>query len=491
MNPPGSGGSQGGVTGSGGHAGEAGSASLEAGGSNGAAAGSSGGLGGDAAGGASGGSGGSAGDPVLPTSCFYPTAPAPNPAVTDYRLGGSPLEAAFEPGCVFGLGAVVDLPLLPEDLDNVLFHYDVNGDGVEDLFIGGRDGGEQQSIRSYLSRADGGDVSFSAGVCELTLGAPVRSVFVRHLNADMIPDLVVGTQFGILVLLNLPDGLRGVGSLDFGDAADTSVALLDVAVGNWGTPGLRDVFVGFDAALGEGINLRMGVARFQARDGETEYTASTPLTTDILEPHEFGIESGYITGLPRADRTDMFSVLLERPGSLGWLWDEQGTTIVPTPPGVSENTSLARTARIGDTAALALGTDQDIAFYALPERPSDSPPAHLTTALMVFPAAGREFGGGARQHNRYLIDLDADGDDDIVELGSLGGGAPFELVFHEQTNQGFEPQAPLQTAPGRFATEDPFLTVNGRRGRIFVRAASLDDGGFHAASVQALTCAPR
>jgi hypothetical protein len=476
---------RGGTSGTAGTTAQGGSAGLGTGGS----AGTPGAGGeGNAAGTAS-ASGGSAGEPALPTSCLYPTAPPPINRVTDYHLAGTSLEIPLESDCVFELGAPADLPLDPAELANMLFHYDVNGDGIEDPFFEVRNGGDfGQEFRLFLSQSDGDAVFFEATDCGLLLDAPVRSVFARYLNADGVPDLVVGTAFGIRIFLNLPDGLREVGSLLFDDP-DASLALLDVAIGNWGTPELRDVFVGFDVALG-GFELRSGFARFQARDGETEYTASTPLTTTgFTAPGGPGIESGYITSLPRKDRSDMFTVLLQRPGALGWLWDEEGTTIVPTPAGVSEETSLARIARVGPQVTLALGTQQDITFYALPERPSESPPRLITTALMAFPPLDRELGGGARRHSRFLVDLDADGDEDIVEIGRRESTGGLELVFQKQTNAtSFEPQAPIATEAGWLATEAPFLPVYGRGGRIFVREAWIDESGPHAARVQALAC---
>lgn len=379
-------------------------------------------------------------------SCLYPITGLP-------AIEGSDLAADS-----FQLSQPFAIDVAPVAWGDLAATLDLNGDLVSDLIY--LDNGRAPPRFRLAMSAPPPDVfDFHPSDCPALEQLPAGRLFLRDLDADAVPDLVVGTTRGVHAFLNHTGGLEPVLDYEF-----PTVGLLGSVI-NVGAVDLDgdqrvDLVVGFDVLRLDGErSIDVGVRSFlqqadgQFRQGEVFWSNSS-ISLDF-EPEAY---AGYLAvgrfGSSEAGSAILVSRNAMRPvGTVGDRTIFDGAPPVPVVvPEVDEQIFqlLSLPTRLGHADLLAVGEKN---VYLLDLSVS---PARLVTREPLRAPGGytHEVGGGPERPRYFLYDLDHDGDADFLEQAP--GGQLF--VRANTNNEQFSEARPYDiTVLG--GAEAPFLTV--------------------------------
>ena len=427
--------------------------------------------------------GNDAGSPSALPSCVLHAGLIVDPPM-GASLGGIDLAQKFEEGCEWRLGVPVEVPT-DDAHPRLVMHYDVNGDQVDDLFFGPEaNHAPISSLKLLVSKPYSRDILFEDAGCEIPLELAYESIFTRDLDGDTIPDWVVATPTGVKLLLYKQDGLHEVGGYDF-DETVVSAAVTDVAVVRF--EATSQVAVGYD--LFQDDDVVTGVVLFEptgtgddlAYEGKVLRSSALSASGSDLK------ESGYVTTVLHGGTPALFGLGWGVPGMLGWFWDGADLSNAATAATDDSVVNFAAPVFTGNSVALAVGFPSSVGIFGLSD---DLTLLESVDTFFTIDGLGREPGGGTRRTSRLLRDLDRDGNDDLIELGSAATGAEESFVISLQRSGGWERSeaVSLHGSLGAARTEDPFLHLANVTARIVIRDAGEIDGGPRSPALQSLKC---
>jgi hypothetical protein len=394
---------------------------------------------------------------LAPPSCLYPIkglTPFNDPGLAAQSYNSRPWDVNVAPATWGGLAAT----------------YDVNGDLISDLiYLDGGAASPRYRLARTVPEPNPNPFDFEDADCAQLAELPVGRLFLRDLDADGVPDFVVGTTRGLQAFLNHEAGLEPVLDFEFRSSA-LSAAIINVGAVDLDDDGRIDLVAGFDLLDGD-LSIDVGVLSFlQQPDGSLaiggRFTAQDP---PVFRHPPY---AGYLA-VGRFGSHEQGSAILVR----GITTDSQGTVgdqtrfdgALPVPvvvPEVDEKIFqlLSLPTSLGHAYLLAVGSDS---FFVLDL--SMTPP-RLVTRVPLFSegSTSHEIGGGPESPRYFLVDLDHDGDQDFVEHSRLN-----QLTVHPNlANQGFAPEQQIGTYLAT-QVEAPFLEVG--PGSAYVTSASADN----------------
>jgi len=452
--------------------------------------------------GADAGRNGSAGAPERDDhtpAAFVPAClqPKPTPAgletPTEIKVGATWLRPS-ERDCSWTVGEPLALPLDAGDGRELLFQFDLNGDHVDDLIFGDHAVGTRTASGTSLvvleSKLTDGELSYERSPCDGPWDISYRSFFARDLDRDGQPDFVIGRMNGITALLNRGDERPEVLHYDWppGETVDAWASILDVAVGDFDADGRDDIAVGYDRATGADVlTMETGVLLFRDRSARGTYGPPEQIAGAIID---LTLNASLLAVLPAgllavvpstAGASALISLYLVPEQATGLRYENGSSTnfaaaSVPVSPPI-----FARGAEFAGGPTLMIGSSEVIAII----QPS-FPYEHVAGVPLAYRhTSDHEMGGGTRVRSVFLLDLDGDGDDDLVERGTDGSLDGWGLWIHNRTSQAqFDAAALIQDAHESAPfNESPFVRAGGMLGRLFV-----NDRSKETATVWPLAC---
>lgn len=405
---------------------------------------------------------------VVP-NCVLPRAGAAQAPITALEVGPSVLRAS-ERDCAWTLGEPLALPIESGDATTLLFHLDVNGDGIDDLFYGDYSVSDMSASGKPLvrfdSHLDGNALSYERTDCGTTWAVSNRNYFARDLDRDGVLDFVIGGINGVSAVLDTPDQRHEVFHYDWPNTQGWA-AILDVAVGDFDHDGRDDVAVGYDRTY-DGTNIEGGVLLFRDRSAAGTYGEPEILDRGTTTFGAFSAPPYFPLGYVAAVPTSGLST------ALYWLVDDgiDGTTLrrYEGPSSTAVPLDFPSPSFLG-----ALGYADAFAFaVAGPNggfRVFDAESGALAGGFALSNAEHRpdhELGGGPRERQYFLLDLDGDGDEDFFERARPAWAASGELwVEPRRATSTFDPPIEL-TAADRSSRwlESPFVRAGSMPGRL-------------------------
>lgn len=442
---------------------------------------------------------------LVSTHCAYPSSgrnSAPSGIVTralewsprpSVPVGGS---AEIQTSCGYALSEGVSITLDDTDGDRVFaFSYDVNGDQIDDLFIRNASVyfGAEQVLELWVSHVEGGQLTYHHEPCDVFgVGSGGYHYFVRDIDADGVPDVIVGLENGILALRNTPAGFEPALAFDFGGEGWSS--LLDVALGDVTGDAALDLVVGFDRVDGSSGGVEFGVMAFPGTLGSSQFGEDAVSWLGGLTPTLPGSPQGTPLGefaiheSPTGSDTLVLQVQGEDGSGVEFQSQQDGRRWFPS-GGVEQVWS---TSTFGSLSALAISSQREAASGWIRWYLDDGLEVGAIETLLPVGTNRELGGGGAWRDNQFVLDADGNTSADFVELT-----APFaeeqrlaihlgDLIFHFQAPHVLE----LPRKPARRAF--PFAAVQGHTlGLVLYDGVepSLDTAGLPP-MVQQLRCAP-
>lgn len=413
--------------------------------------------------------------------CLQPTRDRDMAPPTDVRLGGTWLRES-ERDCNWTVGEPTYLPLEADDPGELLFQFDVNGDHVDDLIFGshaiGTSTASGQSLVLVESKLEDGDLTYERSSCGTPWDISYRSFYARDLDRDGTPDFVIGRVNGISALLNKGGERPEVLHYDWppGSNVDAWASILDVAVGDFDADGRDDIAVGYDRATGENDStIETGVLLFRDRSAQGTYGAPAVLARVPLyllmsfRPNDFSMPAGLLASIPRADGTNaLFSVFMmqQTSGKTGFQYEGGEALDFLAPSANFSEPIFARGLSFAGESTLAIGGTSSLALI----RPSAPFDALATLSMSFTHPSDHELGGGNRIRSVFLLDIDGDGDEDLVERGSINGYDPWPFWIRNRiSNAIFDEPAMVQgTYESSKFLESPFVRAGVFPARLFV-----------------------
>jgi hypothetical protein len=413
----------------------------------------------------------------------------------------------LSPGCRYELGRARELPLSrAEHSYNFAFSFDVNGDEFADLFFWQRERQPSDSsprLVMLLSEIGVGVLSYQLADCEALSVLPYGRVFVRDLNRDEVPDLVIGTSSlegvpprrgdtGVRAFVNSPSGFVEVLHQQWPDARELGkTTLLDVAVAdlNDDGAGLQDIALGYDRVSGEALRAEVGALLFEGSAAGPAYLeparkwsgplpglSDVPTANGQLAVGRVGEQNALVIGQAVREQTGVQHALLVRPQRAGGFLETSLELPEPTAPDVwhGQGPFDLWLMPFFDTNVLCAVYAGHLMVYDIEARGVGPLPVLLQQQLRAEHRIERTPGGGVVMQERLFMDLEGDGDTDFLEMISATEEHAADLVIH------------TSTANDRFLVSDrvlvpryrepwgptPFATVRGAEAGMLVRFAS-------------------
>jgi hypothetical protein len=267
--------------------------------------------------------------------------------------------------------------------------------------------------------------------CEALRELPGGRLILRDLNGDQVPDFVIGTETGIGVFLNEPDGVRQM--LDFGGPYRRG-ALINVGTADFNGDGRVDLVASWDSPVAEsGIDISVMTVLFvQSADGAL--TEQGRRTSDIIAAAP---EGPFIPGYFAVGKfDDGVSAILRR-----WVPQHERRFALQTrfgsedrelllPDEVEDEIDFVFTLNAsGNDRLLAVGRD---AAYVLTFEGNALD--LVTQVALAFPGfhVSHEGGGGPERPSMFTYDIDRDGDLDFLETNVERTQLALHLNFGNQ-----------------------------------------------------------
>lgn len=372
-----------------------------------------------------------------PISCLYPARQVDpldraEADVADYTLS-SPFPIAIPTARWGGLAGA----------------FDQNGDWVSDLLV--RDQ-EAQRYRLLLSGRPPDVLAFSEVDCAALDELPYGRLLLRDLDADGVPDFVIGIERGIVAFLNHPQGLEQV--LDFSFASPNArAALINLEAIDLDADGRVELLAGFDRIFSEAeIAFETGVVSFfQTADGS--FVQGESVSSPWSAANGSILYSGYFTAGRFGDsRAASALIAVSRSGSV-----------------VAHETSFAKDGSHRDF--VSSNAESIIQLFALPRGDgrdllgtiggkavhvidvADQQRELFSSALDMDGNSSHEFGGGPESPRYFFVDIDRDGDEDFLERTATGLRLQVNLE-----NAAFASPQLLDSVP-TWGSENPFINV--------------------------------
>jgi hypothetical protein len=379
-------------------------------------------------------------------SCLYPITGLP------------PIEGSDLAADSFQLSPPFAIDVTPTSWKELAATLDLNGDLVSDLIYLDNDT-TPPHFRLALSAPPPDVFDFRPTDCPALQQLQAGRLFLRNLDADSVPDFVVGTTRGVHAFLNHEAGLEPVLDYEF-PSVELLGSVLNVGAIDLDGDDRVELVVGFDVLRQDAEpSIDVGVRSYPQQadghfvQGELFWANSSFGGGFNHEPY-----AGYLA-VGRFGKNEAGSVImvsLDDTRAVGTVGDQtsfDGSAPVPlVVPEVDEQIFqlLSLPTLRGQAYLLAVGEGH---FYVLDL--STSPPRLVTRAPLAAPGGySHEIGGGPERPRYFLYDLDHDGDADFLE--QQPGGPLF--VHANDANQQF-PAARSYDVALLGGAEAPFLTV--------------------------------
>lgn len=404
----------------------------------------------------------------MTTACpLWPANAATPPAQVTFH--GTTIRSG-EHDCAWTLTSQFNLPIAP-DYTRVLFNYDVNGDGVDDLFVAPDPDyvvKVDKPITLVVSKLDAGVLSFEPTDCTLDAPFVYGTYRLRDVDGDGVTDFVLMVDDGIRVILNRPGGPVTTIVYDFPDRSVLGPNLEDVAVGAFDKDGMNELAVGFSRVIGDvSAQTQSGTLLFPR---PTQASTQAPIQLAVTTQDGNGLDVALNGQIGIFTPLQGGRALYGASTQYGWLY--QNGTKTTKAIGVYEDPSYLAAITIGGKERV-FGYFGDLSYVFDPQAPA---------AGSVIPNLP---GGDAGR----LLDIDGDGDLDLVEIGSAG--LPSFAIHNGDAVNGPSTtwQQLFPTELSLLRAETPFLAIGAAKGRLLV-----SDGSSRAptspVAVGALGCGP-
>jgi hypothetical protein len=266
----------------------------------------------------------------------------------------------------------------------------------------------------------------------------------------------------------------------FSATGDARAALLDTVVGDFDGDSRDDLAIGFDRTLDGFSQIELGAVLFSDIANVTDKSGPVSLGRTTFAPGQENMGSlrqlGYLTALDAGK--SLFGAVDDLQRSVrGWLYTGAESRQVAVGAAWPSDLTFVRGVTVGGAERVLAGLMDSVLIFD--PRDKDWRPSMLA---MAFPHhRDHELGGGPRSPNYYLLDMDGDGDLELVEYDRDYGSATLptpKLAIHAGSSS-TGPAAAYQmlALPGFWDpfSETPFLAVGGMKGRLLVSAANASD----------------
>jgi len=447
--------------------------SAGASGGTGAVGGSVGASGGTSAvGGSAGASGGAC--PVWPVKA------ASLPA--EVTFNGVTIKSS-EHDCAWTLSNSVKLPVTSAHT-RMLFHYDVNGDGVDDVFAGPNLDDPSPPAAPYprtitllLSRLDGSALSYQPTNCTLAPPLVDGAYALRDLDGDGVSDFVISVSTGFRVVMNRPTGPELTIAYDFPAVSQPQLQLRDVVLGAFEQNNSSELAIGF-MHIDNFASTHSGVLLFPD-PAHASGQSPVSLVSSDQAGNGFDVSTnpqlGIFTALPGG------RALFGASTQDTWIYQNGHRT--NTVGGV--HLGIGDAPYVGGAGYLDLISvgGHDRVFACVGDKAYAFDPQDPKQYLKI-PLAFAEY------TTCLLVDVDGDGDLDLMDTQLANTPA---IGIHNGDLANGPAVDSFQFSPARYrvpSSDSPFLAIGAAKGRLLVSNADLGDVLGHPLSVNALGCGP-
>ncbi len=404
-----------------------------------------------------------------PSHCAYPSATRASDAT---GFVSPPIDWTRQ-SCLSSLSEPVLLELdTTTDEQRLAFSYDVNLDGIGDLFY--RTVGsdlETEPFNLWVSELVGDEVRFVHERCAIPeVGPELRRLHVLDLDRDGVSDLVAEGTNWLIALRNTPAGFEQV--LVHGYAPSTLggwASIVKVGVANVSGDEAPDLVVGYDRTPDGAIEAEIGVMIFEGTEAAPELTLgqSYPWSLGNDSFEGAGFFYGEFAFERVSDSADRLWLQTYDADTNGWRVESLGNVEDPLPLSVATTRVHrlwgAQFLRGPPLLAVLSETTNDTAEVDWLLRSGGSFLDAGGLEPVFFPLDNRELGGGVALPLQFVVDANGDQIADFVEFGFSEEDATPQLAVHTgDMLVHFDPAIVHDLAGRRAADSDPFVTVDGR-----------------------------
>lgn len=390
---------------------------------------------------------------------------------------------SYEHDCNWQLGKSVPLPVTAEHT-RLLFHYDVNGDGIDDAFVGPNlarfpdpaNATPHGPITLLLSKVDNSELTFESTSCELAPPLVDGTYALRDLDADGVSDFVIAVENGFRVVMNRESGLETTIAYDFTAATNPRLYLGDVTLGSFEKDVASELAIGFIRQTDNPRLTQTGTLLFRdparASAKPPVVLASSAQVGPVFDT-SFDPEIGIFTAVN--DGHALFGATAE---SLWFYENSQRTTGLRMGGLYAGPSYLQSFTTIRELVFAGLGNIAVVFDARDPQQGTQLPMAFEHPFVM------------GRSHSYLLLDVDGDGDTDLMENQADAADTPAVALYNGDSRAGLSGDS-HQFSPDRYrapAADSPFLAVGAAKGRLLVSDAVPNDELNHPLSATPIRC---
>jgi len=291
---------------------------------------------------------------------------------------------------------------------------------------------------------------------------------LRDIDGDGVTDFVMTANNGIRVILNRPGGPQTTIAYDFPDRSVLGPYLEDVALGAFDKDGANELAVGFSRIIGDvSAQTQSGTVLFPR---PTQASTQAPVQLAVTTQDGNGLDVAFNGQIGVFTALQGGRALYGASTQYGWLYQNGTKTMKRI--GVYEDPSYLGAITIGGTERV-FGYFGEVSYIFDPQAPDNG--------AVIQSAPGSSAG--------RLLDVDGDGDLDLVDMGS--SGSPRLAIHNGDAATG--PSATWQALfPSQLgsAAETPFLAIGAMKGRLLVSDGSPGSPATSPLVVGAIGCGP-